>query len=444
MFIINLRKNFSIGIKYIYSMTLYFILSRRIYQFVLFIFLLSILFTSGSYAASDGAKLFKDNCKSCHTVTTAKLTGPGLKDVDKRIPGGDWVYNWVHNSTALIKSGDAYANKIFQENNGSVMNAFPALSNEDIDAIMAYIKTASAEPTKPTDNAGGGGGGVNPPPGYHGIDTEYVLLGLFVILLILMLVLGNVKKTLQDAVNKKQGLPAEPDLSPLESVKLWFARNKRITALAVIVLLLWGMKGCWYTLMDIGVNEGYQPEQPIAFSHKIHAGENGIACVYCHFGAEKSKTAGIPPANVCMNCHKAITEGSRTGNKEIPKIYAALDYDPNTQKYGPNQKPIEWIRIHNLPDFAYFNHSQHVTVAKLECQKCHGPVQEMDTLKQFAPLTMGWCIDCHRETEVKMAENPYYEDFHKNLKERFAAEGHADKKITVATMGGTECNKCHY
>lgn len=426
-------------------MTLFFTLLRRIFQSAFLILLLTFFISPVSLAASDGEKLFKVNCKACHTTTDKKLTGPGLKDVDKRIPSGDWIYKWVHNSADLIKSGDAYANKIYQENNNSPMSAFPALTNEDIDAIFAYVKKAAeAAPVATTSTSNNGGASVQGGAATDGINTEYLLIGLFVVLLILVLVLGGIKKSLQDAVNKKHGLPATPDLSAIESIRAWFANNKRLTALGLIVLMLWGMKGCWYTLAEIGVNEGYQPEQPIAFSHKIHAGENGIACVYCHFGAEKSKTSGVPPASLCMNCHKAITEGTKTGTKEISKIYAALDYDPNTQKYGPNQKPIEWVRIHNLPDFSYFNHSQHVTVAKVECQKCHGPVETMDTLKQFSPLTMGWCIDCHRTTEVKMADNPYYEDFHKNLNARFEAEGKPDKKITVETMGGTECNKCHY
>ncbi len=424
-------------------MTLNFTLFRKIFQSTLFLLLLNIFFITALYAA-DGEKLFKANCKACHTTTSAKLTGPGLKDVEKRIPSREWAHKWVHGSQDLVKSGDAYANKIFQENNNSIMSAFPALSDADVDAILDYVKVAAAAAPIPTAGSANQTSVSDGTTTESGIDTEYVLMGLLVVLIILVLVLGGLKKTLQDAVNKKHGLPTEPDLGPVDSIKVWFSRNKRLTALGVIVVLLWGMKGCWDSLSQIGVNQNYEPEQPIAFSHKIHAGDNGIACVYCHFGAEKSKTAGIPPANVCMNCHKAITSGTKTGTKEISKIYASLDYDPNTQKYGPNKKPLEWVRVHNLPDFAYFNHSQHVTVANLECQRCHGPVETMDTLKQFSPLTMGWCIDCHRTTEVKMADNPYYEDFHKNLMKKFEAEGEPNKKITVETMGGTECNKCHY
>jgi hypothetical protein len=141
-----------------------------------------------------------------------------------------------------------------------------------------------------------------------------------------------------------------------------------------------------------------------------------------------------------MNCHRYIQEGPLTGKEEIAKIYAALDFDPATGQYGPNQKPVQWVRVHNLPDLAYFNHSQHVAVAGIECQSCHGPVEEMDVLRQHAPLTMGWCIQCHRDTEVNMEGNGYYEEFHKKLVEQHGA----DAKITVETIGGTECIRCHY
>ena len=150
--------------------------------------------------------------------------------------------------------------------------------------------------------------------------------------------------------------------------------------------------------MSIGISQGYQPDQPIAYSHKLHAGEMQISCIYCHSGAERGKTAGIPSANVCMNCHKFVRKGPTTGTAEIAKIYKALDYDPDKGTYGPNQKPIQWVRVHNLPDFAYFNHSQHFVVGKIACQTCHGQVQDsMTVAMQYSPLTMQWCINCHRD-----------------------------------------------
>ena len=200
------------------------------------------------------------------------------------------------------------------------------------------------------------------------------------------------------------------------------------------------MKGCWNSLSGIGVTQNYQPEQPIAFSHKIHAGDNGIDCNYCHYTARLSKHAGIPSLNVCMNCHTYINEGTLTGKEEINKIYAAIGFDPNTRTYIPDyeQKPVEWIRIHNLPDLAYFNHSQHVNVAGVECQTCHGPIEEMDEVYQYSKLTMGWCINCHRETEVD-TDNPYYHDLHKEWIDKYHGE-----EVTVDMIGGRECAKCHY
>ena len=194
-------------------------------------------------------------------------------------------------------------------------------------------------------------------------------------------------------------------------------------------------------MLGVGVYTNYMPEQPIAFSHKVHAGENGVDCNYCHSSARKSKHSGIPSANVCMNCHTYINEGKITGTTEISKIYDAVGFDPDSKTYieGYEQKPIKWVRIHNLPDLSYFNHSQHVVAGKVECQTCHGPVEEMEVLYQHASLTMGWCIDCHRETEVAMEGNEYYTELHDQLKEKYKGE-----KITVDKIGGIECGKCHY
>jgi hypothetical protein len=215
--------------------------------------------------------------------------------------------------------------------------------------------------------------------------------------------------------------------------------HKKIVALILIVLVSYGSYVGWYALKGIGVTQGYTPDQPIAFSHKIHAGDNAISCIYCHSGAEKGKTAGVPSANVCMNCHKAIKSGTTTGTEEIAKIYKALDWDPNTGTYGKNQKPIVWTRVHNLPDLAYFNHSQHVVVGKVECQACHGDVKEMTVATQFAPLTMGWCINCHRTTPVQMKGNHYYDSLHVQL-----AKKHGTDTLTVDKIGGMECSRCHY
>ncbi|MDA0889703.1 MAG: cytochrome c3 family protein, partial [Bacteroidetes bacterium] len=206
--------------------------------------------------------------------------------------------------------------------------------------------------------------------------------------------------------------------------------------IAIIVL-----KFVYDAMMGVGVTTNYQPTQPIAFSHKIHAGDNAIDCNYCHTSARTSKHSGIPSANVCMNCHANIVEGTISGTAELQKIYDAVGYDPKSRTYieGYEQKPIEWVRIHNLPDLAYFNHSQHVSVGKLECQECHGAIEEMDVVKQHSELTMGWCIECHRESEVKMEGNEYYTVMHEKMKKKYAGQ-----KITVEKIGGLECGKCHY
>jgi hypothetical protein len=252
---------------------------------------------------------------------------------------------------------------------------------------------------------------------------------------------------------KKIKLPKDCKLIWTEDVheNQFFAANKFLHFLLVIFFLLSSAYLGFSYLMQIGVDQGYQPIQPIEFSHKIHAGDNKIDCQYCHSSAKHSKTSGIPSANVCMNCHMNISEvadGTMVGNhgkdvldKEIQKLYDAVGWDAENVKYieGYKKKPIAWVRIHNLPDFAYYNHSQHVTVAGIKCQKCHGPVEEMDEVYQYAPLTMDWCITCHKESEIDMTENGYYKKIHEQLANKFGIE-----KVTEAQMGGMECGKCHY
>lgn len=400
------------------------------------IFTVLFLGTTSLATAQDGAALFKTNCASCHSLGSNKLTGPGLEGVTKRVPGKEWLHKWIKNSDALIKAGDPYAVKVFEENNRIPMTTFTNLSDAEIDAIIAYI---SNPPKKEEKKDAAPAGGTQASGEGQGSNLT-LLLVIATVLAALYFVLKGIKKSLQSTADEKFGRPARPDYSGFSGAMLWAKSHKKHVAVILLILVAWGSKAGWDALAGIGVYQGYEPAQPIKFSHKIHAGDNQISCVYCHSGAEKGKTAGVPSPNVCMNCHKGIQSGTQTGTEEIAKIYKALDYDPNTQKYGPNQKPIEWIRVHNLPDLAYFNHSQHVTVGKIECQKCHGPVQEMEVLKQHEPLTMGWCINCHRETEVtQFKTNPYYADLHKKFAEKFKGQ-----KITVDKIGGIECARCHY
>ena len=183
--------------------------------------------------------------------------------------------------------------------------------------------------------------------------------------------------------------------------------------------------------IKLGRSQNYAPDQPIKFSHKVHAGENAIDCLYCHSTAEQSKSAGIPAMNLCMNCHVIIREGTNSGKFEIAKIINAVE----------NNEPVEWMRLHNLPDHVFFSHAIHVGAGQLDCLQCHGTVEEMDIMKQTADLSMGWCVDCHRETEVQFSENGYYETFVK-MHEEF--EVGDLEKITAEDMGANDCMRCHY
>ena len=405
------------------------VLATRI-TFVLLLFSLSISDTL--QAQPDGAALFKSQCAQCHSTGDNKVIGPGLKDVHARRPEA-WLLSWTKNSQAVIKSGDAYAVKLYNEYNQTAMPSF-SLSDDEIKAIFAYVK---AEGEKAPAAAPGAAvpGAAAPEEGF-----PWVLWTVLLVLITLYFSLGKVKKGLERALRAKQGLPEPIPVTTKQASKNWVRGNKKLIAVLVLMGAFWGSVKGWNALAGIGIQQDYAPEQPIKFSHKLHVGQNGISCQYCHNGAEKSRHANIPSVSVCMNCHKYVQEGPKYGKDEIKKIYAALDYDPATQKYGDNPKPVKWIRVHNLPDLAYFNHAQHVTVAGIECQTCHGPVEEMEVLKQHSPLTMGWCIDCHRNTEVNMEGNAYYSELHEKLKKQYGPEA----KITVDKIGGLECARCHY
>lgn len=409
----------------------------------LFHFFFVATFLSGTLAFSqpDGQQLFKSKCSSCHTITDKKLIGPGLQGVNDKYDR-EWLLQWIRNNVEFQKE-NALARQVFEENGKLPMNTFPELKDEDIIAILDYIASPPQETTAGAGAAGGGEGAYETEAEDESF-TFLVLVGVIVLLLVITSILRNVKFSLSRLIAEKNNQPVQPMPGLFDSFKTWAQGNKKIVALLVIIVLAFGAKAAWDSLLQVGIYQGYEPAQPIEFSHKIHAGINKIDCNYCHTSARHSKTSGIPSANVCMNCHKYISEGSVTGTEEIAKIYKALDYDPTLQKYGDNPKPIKWIKVHNLPDHVYFNHSQHVSVGKLQCQVCHGPVEEMDVIQQYAPLTMGWCINCHRETGVKMEGSEYYDEIHSRLPENFVKEFMKDGKITVEELGGTECAKCHY
>ena len=414
------------------------------------IFLLT--FSTSLFAQSGdpvaGKSLFNANCAACHKLDK-KMTGPALRNVEERLAESEgldreWLYAWIKNSPALIKSGDAYANKIYNEYGGAAMTPFPQLSNADIDNILAYTATEATPPPAPVPGTEGQAGQTSE----SGISNEIILGALGLLFALLAIALFLVNQTLRRFAEAK-GV----DLEKTKRTPIWkaFVQNQFLVLVSVIILLLASAYFVYGFLMQVGVNQGYEPVQPIHYSHRIHAGENGIDCKYCHSSARVSKHSGIPSLNVCMNCHKSIyevaPETQQEGlaeygvdyNAEIKKLYAAVGWDDAEQKYTGETSPVKWIRIHNLPDFAYFNHSQHVTVAGVECQTCHGPVEEMEIMYQHAPLTMGWCINCHRETNVKVKDNGYYTKIHEQLAKKYGVEN-----LTAAQMGGLECGKCHY
>lgn len=351
------------------------------------------------------------------------------------------LHQWIHNSSAVLAAGDAYANNLFNEYNKQVMPAFPALSDEDVDNILAYITAEGAkEPGAKTGAPAGAGAAAEAEGSDNSLLFGIITLVLAVVALILMQINSNLNKLAAD----KEGVRT-PEPVP-------FYKNKAYIALAIVLLFI---VGGYFTIngaIGLGRQKDYMPEQPIFYSHKVHAGVNQINCLYCHAGAEKSKHAMIPSENICMNCHKAITEYSGpelftaegkkvNGTAEIQKLFDYVGWDPQQSKYVKPGRPIEWTKIHSLPDHVYFNHSQHIVAGKQQCQTCHGNIQDMDEVHQFADLSMGWCVNCHRTTKVQFANNKYYsifEKFHQDIK---------DKKIdsvTVEMVGGTECQKCHY
>lgn len=416
--------------------------------------LLSLLFVgsvlSTPLTAADGKAVFKANCAVCHTLTDQKLTGPGLKGIADRAPKGDWLFNWIKNSDKMIKSGDAYGVKLFNDNGKQAMTVFEGvLSDDDINAVVEYIKNPPVEVAAVKTDSGTNAGAETAANEEKGISPLYILLTLIVILAILISILRGIRVSMQNIANKIEGKEEVPAVSFWQEAREWVAGHRRIVGVFTIIILFIGMKGCWNSLFNMGVyydyrtQKGYKPEQPIKFSHKLHAGDNGIACQYCHNSVEKSRHSGIPSVNVCMNCHKGISTGPQYGETEIAKIYAAAGFDPKSGTYDQSKaNPIKWVKVHNLPDHVYFNHSQHFVVGKIDCAVCHGDVKSMTVAEQKSPLTMKWCIECHRKTEVAMEGNSYYEKLHNNLKEMYKDQ--KLKKFTVAQMGGLECGKCHY
>jgi len=377
-------------------------------------------------AIKAGEGLFNANCKACHAVKR-KLVGPALGGVEGRAPSIQWIKDFVNNSAAVIKSGDDYAVKLYNEYNKTQMTAFTSLKDEDVMNILAYVKSEHEKPEVVAAPAAGGQAGQ----GGETASSKYlniILIGMVLILLLLLIILALIVSALKRFLDQKELSEEDREVvhSPINVGSV--TRSPGFIFIVVFLVAALGFKAVINVLFSVGVQQGYAPKQPIAFSHKIHAGQYEIDCKYCHIGVTKGKNATIPSVNICMNCHNQIKSGTLTGEGEIGKIVAAYD----------NNKPIEWVRIHNLPDLAYFNHAQHVNVGGVECQTCHGPIETMDVVRQHSLLTMGWCIDCHRKTDVNTKGNAYYD----KLVELHNKSSKTPMK--VEDEGGLECSKCHY
>ncbi|MBU6177426.1 MAG: hypothetical protein RL555_1160 [Bacteroidota bacterium] len=423
-------------------------MSTKQFSTHLVFFLSSFLFfsvtISNAQDAAAGKTIFMSKCASCHNVLK-KGTGPALAGLEERHKWADHkeLLAWINNPAAYMAK-DPYTQGLKAEY-GSMMTAFADVTLQDVDNIVAYVNEAAKPAPAPAAGAGeateeGGGNSV-----FFGIIS--LLLG--IIALILMQVNSNLKKLSDEAEGVKT--PA--------GIPIW--RNKTYITLISIGLFVFGGYMVAKGAIGLGRQKDYQPVQPIYYSHKVHAGINQINCLYCHGSAEQSKHAAIPSVNTCMNCHKAIQayekgpklfdeDGNEIdGTAEIQKLYEYAGFDPNQpNKWDPSmiKKPIEWVKIHNLPDHVYFSHAQHVNAGKVQCQSCHGAINEMGEVKQVADLSMGWCINCHRESNVQFNYDStkgnkfysIYEKFHNDLK-----AGKMDS-IKVKDIGGLECQKCHY
>lgn len=385
--------------------------------------------------ASKGEAIFKSKCTACHKVEE-QMIGPALGPQLDSETDNKWLTKWIQNNQALIGNKDPKALAIYNKFDQKSMTVFADLSDGDVANVIAYVRADWKDyqaKQKETKNA------VPVEKGPSDIMV-YAVIGLIILALIIVLVLSKVTKGLERVIASKPELLVHEQVEtvPVDKYALVkkLLKNKKFVFFVLICVSIAAGSWTWVTLWNTNVHQGYQPVQPIKFPHDLHAGVMKIQCQYCHSGAYKSKNASIPSLNFCMNCHKTV----KTESPEVQKIYAALGYDPKTQKYDSTKsRPIQWVRVHNLPDLVYFNHSQHVKVAGIRCQTCHGPVETMKEVYQYSPLTMKWCIQCHKRTEVNYKGNPYYEKLQQV--HDLLAKG---EKVTEAQMGGIECGKCHY
>jgi cytochrome c2 len=442
-------------------------------------------------SADSGKTLFKNYCAQCHAKNMkTNLTGPALGGVRERWDNEEDLYRWIRYSQAMVAEGHPRALELWDQWKPTVMTNFPDLTDDDIASLLLYID-GMYEGTYGVQ--AGVAVAAEQVSGVKKEPNKWLYIGLAALLGFLALLLSRIVNNLDKLAAAKEGRLVE-DRTLLQTLT-----SKGMILFAVFALVILGGYTTVNRATNLGRQQGYQPDQPIHFSHATHAGLHKIECQYCHDGARRSKHSVIPATNTCMNCHTAIRYGSEYGTAELSKIYASIGYNPADGKYFENydematdsiemifktwmgeqlvandddveflgaeenrmvdkqweglvrsltneQKtdfrgPIEWVRIHNLPDHVYFNHAQHVSVGKVECQTCHGNVEEMDVVQQMSPLSMGWCINCHRQTEVDFDGNAYYTSY-VNYQEEIDQKER--EKVTVADIGGLECQKCHY
>ncbi|OSZ81466.1 cytochrome C [Chitinophagaceae bacterium IBVUCB2] len=418
-------------------------IGQRLTLTLLSVFVFSIVYVSAQDVAA-GKAIFMGKCASCHNPNMKTAgTGPALGGLEERHKWADHneLLKWINNPAGYMAS-DPYTQGLLAQYK-SMMTGFSDITLKDVGDIVAYINDAAVVKAPPP--------GSTPEPekgNSNAIIFGVISLILAIIALILMQVNSNLKKMSDDA----EGI-SRPEQVPFYKNKIY---------IAMMALIFFAVAGYYFSKAAIGLGRqtNYEPIQPIYYSHKVHAGINQISCLYCHGSAWDSKHAAIPAVNICMNCHKSIGEYVKgpklydeggneiNGTAEIAKLYKAAGFDPTKPNdWDPTKaKPIEWVKIHNLPDHVYFNHSQHIRAGKVQCQSCHGEVTAMDEVKQVSELSMGWCINCHRETKVDFnysdsSGNKFYsiyEKFHNDIK------NHKMDSVTVKDIGGLECQKCHY
>jgi len=437
---------------------------------------LVLAFTAFSSFSQEGEKLFKANCASCHNPVK-NATGPKMQGVlQKWTDAGEeeLIYQWVSNPSKLYNSGKSKMAKAIWDWSPTAMTPQGHLSREEVESIFTYVDNYAP----PVASVGAGGLATGNDKSNEADSSDYWWWIISFILVFVLFAILGVRRELSAAVAAKEGKEIDPKSTFATNAQQWFLRNWFVTMLLVVGIALFSGVELFGRAYQLGVYEDYMPSQPVAYSHKLHAGKMGIECKYCHHSAEKSKHAGIPSVNVCMNCHAIVHEGPEYGTEEIDKLHKAAGYNKNKQAYNLDEfgdrieKPIVWNKAHNLPDHVYFSHAQHVhsNTANIDCRQCHGPVQTytlgrvstIDEVNAYAAtddgmergliqltkplLTMGWCIECHNKKEIDLTSSGYYEEIHKRIKLRADVNNKIfeDDKVTVKELGGWECAKCHY